>query len=253
MRLASAVAVACGLGAMVACSRPPVTGVRSTPPSGYASFPTPTAQTLPVVVADTSCTPDQEYIPVPAYSGDPPQLPAVPSQPVGKIMEGNAYTVYGAVHHLMSIAHSTAFKASRITVVGYVTRTNFGDVPGCALHEPGKPDPVDCRAPVPTFWLADTQDPSAKAVKVMGFASDFAHLRAASRGKHRIRDNALGIDLPVPVPSIGARVKVTGRIAFAYQPPSGQIEVEPRTGIFRYEAIEYLEPAPKPAVVGPAR
>jgi hypothetical protein len=195
----------------------------------------------------------QSYQPKPAWSGKPVSLPDVPTLPSRPPRVGDAYTISGASHHLRSLVHSNEVKGKTISVVGYVVKTNFGEVPECAVHPTGKADPDNCRPPVPAFWIADEKDQATNAMKVLGFASNFAQLYDAikrdetSRGGDykEVTDEFLGIPLPAPIPNVGAKVKVTGTYGFAYTKATSGIETDPRFGVMTYEKIEYIEKPPE--------
>ena len=92
---------------------------------------------------------------LPAFSGRKANLPAVPTLPAKAIKQGDAYTVYGAMHHLRSRVHNADVNGKDITHVGYIVKTNLADAPECAVHKTGKGDKDDCKAAVPAFWIAD--------------------------------------------------------------------------------------------------
>jgi hypothetical protein len=144
-----------------------------------------------------------------------------------------------------------------ITVLGYVVKTNFADVPRCAIHPPGKADAPDCPPPpLPAFTVGDARD-SADTIDVMGWASNWAEihglLSAIARAPKADRDNVKrtddrwGIEMPNPLPSAGAKVRVTGTYGATFTKSSGGIAVAPRHGIITVTRIETLERAAEPA------
>ena len=54
--------------------------------------------------------------------------------PVPPLPIGNDFTVYGLSHHLRSRVHYLDFNGKRVTVIGYVVRTNYDAAPACALE-----------------------------------------------------------------------------------------------------------------------
>ncbi len=203
-------------------------------------------------------------------SGRAAELPTPPRLPDKKKKDGDAYTIFGVVHDLHSKVHREDVNNQKISLVGYIVKTNLGKctddskafdercVPACAVHEQGKADPQDCIAPVPAFWIADAKGgDDAKAgttemVAVMGWASNFAAIysaieeydKATTLEKQReikFVDTFSSKPLPNPLPAVGAKVKVTGTYGQTYK-GSGNA-AEPKFGIMSLETIEYLEPA----------
>jgi hypothetical protein len=204
-----------------------------------------------------ACGPkDEPYQPLPAYSGKPVKLPDVPTLAPRPIKVGDAYTIWGAVHHLRSRVHETDVKNKDLSLIGYIVRTNFPDAPACAVHKTGKGDPEGCKPPVPAFWIADEKGDTKRAIKVMGFASNFAQLYDAIEKDKKakdtdppVQDEFLGVPLPRPVPNVDAKIKITGNYGFAYTKATSGIETDPRFGIMTYQKIEYLEKPPTPATL----
>lgn len=199
---------------------------------------------------------DKPYTPKPAWSGTPVSVPDVPTLPAKPAKIGDAYTVWGASHHLRSVVHTDEVKGKEITIIGYVVKTNFGDAPECAVHPTGKADPEGCKPPIPAFWIADEKGDTGKAMKVLGFASNFAQIydalkkdEKAKEGDDPVMDEFLGTPLPRPIPNLGAKVKVTGTYGFAYTRATSGIETDPRFGILSYTKLEYIEKAPEPATL----
>lgn len=199
---------------------------------------------------------EPKYEPVPPVTGVSVNLPAVPSVPDKPIKDGGSYTVWGASYSLRNRVHQKEVADTKIDIVGYIVKTNFADAPSCAVHAAGKADPEGCRAPVPTFWIADSKDADLKdAMKVMGFASNYAQLFDAMKefdsGKEdaAYTDQVWGVPLPNPLPAAGAKVKVTGTYSTNFTMSSGGAEADPIMGILTYGGIEYLEQAPELATL----
>ncbi len=201
---------------------------------------------------------EEPYKPAPAYSGRKASLPAVPTLPTTPIKTGDAYTVYGATHHLRSSIHSAEIRKQDvdISIIGYIVATNIADAPSCAIHKTGKGDPEDCKTEIPTFVIADTKDGATadRKIKVLGWASNFANVYDAMEAykgkaeppKELVKDEMLSNDIPFPLPAIGAKVKVTGHYGFNYSNSTG-MAADPQNGILTFKKVEYLEPPTAPA------
>ncbi len=201
---------------------------------------------------------ENKYKPVPAWSGRKVNLPAVPTLPSTPIKNGDAYTVYGAIHQLNSEIHSAEVTSKEITVVGYIVDSNMDTVDPCALHPTGKKDPDGCTTQIPSFTLADAKgDKSSQwKVRVMGWASNFANvfdawkkykdLKKAPDDKDLLQDELWAVPIPYPLPAIGAKVKVTGKYGVNFSKSSNGVESDPLDGIITYSKIEVLEDAPEP-------
>ncbi len=208
---------------------------------------------------------EEPYKPKPAWSGRAVNLPDVPTLPAKPIKVGDSYTVWGVMHQLRSIVHVNDVKDKDLSIVGWVVKTNFMDPdpnkPGhylneCAVHKTGKGDPEGCSPPVPAFWIADEKGDTKNAIKVMGFASNWAQLydqiekdKKAKEGDEPVQDEFLGIALPAPVPNVDAKVKVSGTYGFAYTKSTSGIETDPVHGIMTYQKLEYIEKPPTPATL----
>ena len=195
---------------------------------------------------------EQPYAPKPAVSGKKPALPAVPTLPTKQKKQGDAYTIWGNTHDLHSRVHAEEVVGKKVSIVGYVVRTNYESAPKCAIHKTGKGDPPDCKSPVPTFSIADEKGETKNTIDVMGFASNFAQLYTlieaidkAAKGKEsevKLKDEFWGADLPNPVPNVGAKVKVSGTYGVTFSKATGGIASDPKHGILTVEKVEYLEP-----------
>jgi hypothetical protein len=199
------------------------------------------------------CGPDEQpYVPKPAVSGKKPTLAAVPTLPVKKKKDGDAYTIWGITHDLRSRVHTDDVRGKKVSIVGYVVKTNYDSAPKCAIHKTGKGDPADCKSSIPTFAIADDKGEQKDMIDVMGWASNFAQLFTliegidkAAKGKEsevKLKDEFWAVDIPNPIPNIGAKVKVTGTYDITFTKATGGAASNPKYGIMTVEKIEYLEP-----------
>lgn len=221
--------------------------------------PPPTVPVVPVGSATTaaaSCVDLQPYVPKPAYTGTRPALPSPDGYVPRPIKVGDAYTVWGAIHQLHSRVHAEEVNGQKITIVGTIVRTNYLSAPRCAVHRTGRGDPADCRAPVPAFSLADDASGAEAAIEVMGWASNFAQvfsmIERVDRAKGqpvRLLDEFWGMPLPDPLPTVGAKVRVTGTYAITFTKATSGAAVSPKTGILTAETVETLEPGPVKATL----
>lgn len=194
----------------------------------------------------------KEYEKRPAFSGKKPNLPAVPTLPQKKKKDGDAFTIWGLLHDFRSRIHSAEVMGKPATVVGYIVKINYDDAPDCAVHKPGKEDPPDCKSPIPTFWIADDKNEKTEMIQVMGWASNYAsiwgmieEIDKAGKGKEKEakrQDPMYGVDVPNPLPTVGAKVKVTGVFSTNFNKGTGGTASNPRYGIITYDKMEYLEP-----------
>jgi len=162
--------------------------------------------------------------------------------------------------------HSPEITRSSIAISGYIVQESYTDAPACAVHRVGQKDPDDCPpagAPpieVPSFWIADSPSAGVDAprIRVVGFAKNVATLYEAMQkyrglgavkdpAKDLYKDKLWNVEVPFPIPAVGAKVKVTGRYGFTFSKASTGLVSDPVHGIMTYEKVEYLEPAPKPA------
>jgi hypothetical protein len=125
---------------------------------------------------------EQPYTPKLAVSGKKPALPAVPTLPTKAKKQGDAYTIWGITHDLRSRVHAEDVVNKKVTLVGYVVKTNYDTVPKCAVHKTGKGDAADCKAPIPTFSIADEKSEQKDMIDIMGWASNFAQLFSLIEG-----------------------------------------------------------------------
>lgn len=155
------------------------------------------------------------------------------------------------MHHLRSRVHFDEVNGKQISIVGFIVKTNYADVPKCAVHRTGKADPANCVAPVPTFWIADEKGETSQIMSVMGWASNFAQIFTLIEGidkapAEKERDVSLidefwGHTLPNPVPNVGAKVRINGTYGLTFTKASSSTAADPKHGILTPETIEYLE------------
>lgn len=212
--------------------------------------PTPDPAKTVVTAGSSECK--DPYVASPEWSGKKPSLPPVPTLPDQPRMIGDAYTVFGAIRGLHDYDPKDV-TAKDIAIVGYIVDTNLPRVDKCAIHKAGKADPENCVTEVPTFTIADENTPSAaQKIRVMGWASNFAQVYTAMLEYQKpnaqpYQDALWAIDVPKPLPAVGAKVKVTGRYAVNFTKSSAGMAADPRSGLLTYGKMEYLEQAPRPA------
>ena len=180
-----------------------------------------------------------------------PQLELMPIH-----VDENAFTVWGVAYYLRSRHHHDEVAGKRVTVTGYVSKSNLEQAPQCAVHRGGVADPENCRAPIPAFWIADRPDASEEeSIKVMGFASNFAQLFDAIRELDSDKpspehfDEFWGVKTPNPLPALGAKVTVLGRYGATFTKASSGAEHDDVMGLLDLEELQTLEPAPVPATL----
>jgi hypothetical protein len=201
---------------------------------------------------------EAKYEPVPAVSGISVKLPDVPTVAEKPIKEGDAYTVWGASYYQRNRVHQKEVVDQRISIVGYITKTNLADAPECAVHETGKGDPEGCKAPIPTFWIGDTKDaPENETMKVMGWASNFANIYSAIEEFDKLKedekpeysDGTWGVAPPYPLPVKGAKVKISGDYSTEFTQASAGLVSDPIMGVLSYKSLEYLETVEELAIL----
>jgi hypothetical protein len=209
-----------------------------------------------VTFAGCSSGADEPYKPAPAWSGRKPSLPAVPPLPTTPIRQADAYTVYGAIHHLKSMLHNPEVTSKEITIVGYIVETNIADFPKCALHRRGTADKEGCESPLPMFTIADTKgDTKGDKIKVLGWAKNPATVYDAMdayRGRKDppaklLKEDAWDVEVPFPLPAVGAKVKVTGKYGYTFTESPTGIVSDPNHGVVTFKKMDELEAAPQPA------
>ena len=176
------------------------------------------------------------------HEGEPSAVPNLPNK---KKKDGDAYTIWGVTHDLRSRVHSEDVMGKKISLIGYVVKTNYDTAPKCAIHKTGKGDPPDCKSPIPTFWIADEKGETKDMIDVMGWASNFAQLYTlidgidhAAKGKEgevKLKDEFWASDIPNPIPTIGAKVKVTGTYNITFTKATGGAAANPKYGIMTVE------------------
>lgn len=202
------------------------------------------------------------YTPKPAPSGLKASLPPVPNVPQKPVKAGDAYTVWGASYYLRSRVHHKDVADKKLSITGYIIKTNLPEAPACAVHKTGKADPEGCNAPVPTFWIADSKDATEKdSIKVMGWASNFAQIfdainayKKAEKAKkdekpEAVQDELWSVPLPYPLPVKGAKVTVTGNYSTTFTKASSSTAADPIMGILTYEKLDYVEPPTEKATL----
>ena len=234
--------------ALGACGEP----ARPEPPKVALSAPS--ASTTAAPACSESATP---YPPHAAWSGAMPDLPPPPPLPDGPLRIGSDYTVRGAIHALRGRFTQDELKKP-ITIVGWIVDTNLGRAPKCAVHRRGVADPRGCTSEIPTFTIADAKDDKGTTrVKVMGWASNFpnvveaylAYKPLAAAPPTLMQDAIWGVDIPYPLPAVGAKVRVTGGYGANFTMSSRGLESDPETGILTVTSMVTLERAPSPAVL----
>jgi len=220
-----------------------------------------------VPLAGTGCnTNDEPYKPQPAFSGRKPTLPPVPtlSSAPKKAADGS-YTIFGAIHDLKSRIHSSEITSKdAITITGYIVQTNYDTAAKCLQHPTGKKDPDNCPPPgtvteIPSFWIADQKgDTKGQKIRVLGWAKNWATIFDAMKkykdmkevkdpAKDLVKDDIWNVDVPFPLPSVDAQVKVTGKYGYTFTKASTGLVSDPANGVMTYGKIEYTTPAPAPA------
>lgn len=206
-----------------------------------------------LVAGIAGCGGDEKpYEAKPAFSGRKSNLPAVPTLPAKNKKQGDSYTVWGVTHDLRSRVHLEDVNGKKLSIVGYVVKTNFAEAPTCAVHKTGKGDPPDCKSPIPSFAIADEKGEAKDIIEVMGWASNYAQLYnmieaidRAPRGKEsevKLTDEFWGGEIPNPIPNVGAKVKVTGTYGVTFTKSTSGAAANPKYGIMSAEKVEYLEP-----------
>jgi hypothetical protein len=197
-----------------------------------------------------------KYKPVPAVSGIKANMPPVPNLAKKPIKNGDAYTVWGVSYYLRNRVHTSEVQNKKLTVKGWITKTNLETAPECAVHKGGEADPEDCSPPIPAFWIADEKDsPENESIKVMGWASNYAQVFDAietfDKGKddEEHMDTFWGINIPKPLPAKGAKVAVTGNYSTTFTGSSVGTEADPIMGLLHYQQITVESEAPEPATL----
>ncbi len=219
---------------------------------------------LTVLVVGCSSGADEPYKPAPEWSGRKPNLPPPPSLSTAPIKVGDAYTIYGASHHLRSRIHEKDVTKGPITIEGYIVEENISDAPGCALHKTGKADPENCPGAgqppieIPSFWIADEKGAGKDKprIRVLGWAKNYATVYEAFEkyknlkeikdpAKDLVKDEIWSVDVPYPLPAVGAKVKVTGKYGFVFSKSSTGLVSDPVNGVLTYEKMDVVEPSPE--------
>ncbi|CAN5241985.1 hypothetical protein BH09MYX1_BH09MYX1_43370 [soil metagenome] len=209
----------------------------------------PVASSAPLPQNSATC--DDGYTPATAWSGKKPVLPAPLPASATPDKIGDAFTVSGALHALKERFPPPEIQGD-VAIIGVIVDSNLPRADKCALHRVGQRDPTGCTTPVPTFWIADRNDPAAPKIPVMGWASNFAHvyeafLSAKKPGAKPIIDDVWATTVPMPLPAVGARIKLHGRYALSFTKSSNGVSTEPDTGIVTYASIDVIDVAPHAA------
>lgn len=199
---------------------------------------------------------EEPYKAAPAWSGRKPSLPSPPTLSNAPIKVGDAYTIAGASHHLRSRIHDKDVTKAPITIEGYIVEENISDAPACAVHKAGKADPEDCKSEIPSFFIADEKGAGKDKprIRVLGWAKNFATVWEAMEkyknlkevkdpAKDLFKDDVWSVDVPFPLPAVGAKVKVTGKYGFTFAKASTGLVSDPINGVMTYEKMEVVEPA----------
>ena len=221
---------------------------------------------LAVTVLAVGCSSgaDEPYKPTPEWSSRKPNLPAPPTLTSAPIKSGEAYTVFGASHQLRSRLHEKDVTKANITITGYIVEENISDAPKCVQHKVGKKDPDDCPAAgqppieIPSFWLADEKNAGKDKprIRVLGWAKNYATVFEAMEkyrnlkevkdpAKDLFHDDIWNVDVPYPLPAVGAKVKITGKYGFVFSKATTGLVSDPIHGVMTYEKMEVVEPAPE--------
>jgi len=201
---------------------------------------------------------DEPYKPAPAYSGRKANIPAVPTLPSKPIKSGDAYTVFGATHHLRSRVHAPEVAGKELSITGYIVKTNLAEAPACAVHKTGKGDKTeDCKSAIPAFWIADEKGDDKNTIKVMGWASNYAQIFDAigkygtksAKAPEPVKDEFWNVDVPNPIPNVGAKVTVTGTFGVTFSKSTSGVETDPNRGLLTYAKLNYIEPPAEPGTL----
>ena len=200
---------------------------------------------------------DKPYQSAPAWSGRKPNLPAPPAPEAKPLKAGDSYTVYGASHLLRSRIHEKDVNGKEITIEGYIVQSNTEDAPACVIHPVGKADAEGCKSEVPSFYIADqkTDDPNQPRIRVLGWAKNFAtvfdamklYAKSKDKPKEALQDDMLTVEVPYPLPAVGAKVRVTGTYGYTFTKMTTGMVTDPKNGVMTYKSITVAEPAAAPA------
>ncbi len=229
-----------------------VTAVGGCQPAAAPARSAPQPAALPPLVAVPSATASDPEPAAPslAVANGLPPVPRLSERP---LMEGSAYTVWGASYSLRHAALRDTIAGQVIEVRGFIGKTNLMDAPKCAVHPPGVADPPGCRALVPAFWICDDRnDDLADCIQVMGWASNYAQLHQAIQSCAAdpplpIVDAYWGRTIACPIPAAGAEVTVTGTYSTTFTRASSGVATDPLMGILASDEIETRRPPPAPA------
>ena len=214
---------------------------------------------LAAIAAGSGCGGDDNpYKPQQAWSGKKPNIPAPAALPTTPLKGSDgAYTIYGAIHQLRSLMHAKDVTANPISITGYIVDSNVSRAPDCAVHKTGKADPPNCDAEIPSFWIADDKgNTKGLKIRVVGWARNFAvvydamvaynKVKAGDQPKEPVNDDILNVAVPFPVPSVGAKVRITGSYNTS-KTVGSQMAADPQGGVLALQKMDTVEPAPQPA------
>ena len=85
------------------------------------------AAAVACATATIGCGEKVKYEPKPVHSGSKASLPAVPTLPTKPVKKGDMYTVWGASLYLRSMVHHEEVNHQKLTIEGYVNKTNLMD------------------------------------------------------------------------------------------------------------------------------
>ncbi len=210
------------------------------------------ASVTPSASASSVCgdtAPMDSYQPAAAWSGRVANISDPPTLPTSALRSGSSYTVYGALRALHGIEANVELEHD-IEIVGFIVDTNLARAPKCVLHHTGVASPAGCVSEIPTFTIADARlaADTAPRIRVMGWASNFPNVYEAYL-KDRAHDATARLDemwareIPVPLPAVGAKVKITGHYGALFALSSAGLTADPRNGIMTAKHSETLEPS----------
>ena len=110
------------------------------------------------------------------------------------------------------------------------------------------------------FWIADEKGAGKDKprIRVLGWAKNYATVYEAMEkyktlkeikdpAKDLFKDDIWSVDVPYPLPAVGAKVKVTGKYGFVFSKASTGLVSDPINGVMTYAKMDVVEPAPEKA------
>src|SRR5262249_26547902 len=64
-----------------------------------------------------------------------------------------------------------------------------------------------------------------------------------------VKDEFWAVDIPNPVPNVGAKVQITGNYGVSFSKSTSGVETDPSHGIMTYAKLNYVEPPPEPGTL----